>query len=136
MARTPQRRSAAQRRLHGDVEAGGHGAWDAVYGIVCLIPPGRVMTYGQISLLLGGQLSPVAVGWALHTCPEEVPWHRVVNASGRCSTERLPDLPPGLQVALLRGEGVRFGRSGALDLRRYQWSPPVPTPRVRRRPAR
>lgn len=94
------------------------------------------MTYGQISLMLGGRLSPVAVGWALHTCPEDVPWHRVVNASGRCSTERLPDLPVGLQAALLRAEGVRFSRAGMLDLRRYQWSPPTPTRRTRTGPTR
>jgi methylated-DNA-protein-cysteine methyltransferase-like protein len=109
------------QRLHGDVEVR-HGAWDLVYTIVRSIPAGRVMTYGQISFLLGGRLSPVAVGWALHVCPEDVPWHRVVNASGRCSTDRLPDLPPGLQHAMLRAEGVRFRRDGSLDLCRYQWS--------------
>jgi methylated-DNA-protein-cysteine methyltransferase related protein len=110
-------------RLHGDVESPGHGAWDAVYAIVRAIPTGRVATYGQVSTLLGGRLSPVAVGWALHVCPDDVPWHRVVNASGRCSTDRLPDVPPGLQQAMLRTEGVRFQRDGSLVLKRYQWSP-------------
>jgi len=59
----------------------------------------------------------------LHRCPEDVPWQRVVNASGACSTERLPDLPPGLQRALLKAEGVAFSGSGRLDLDRYRWRP-------------
>jgi methylated-DNA-protein-cysteine methyltransferase-like protein len=82
------------------------------------------MTYGQISALLGHALSPAAVGWALHVCPEDVPWHRVVNAQGRCSTERLPDFPPGLQRSLLETEGVRFDGQGKLDLRTYAWLGP------------
>jgi methylated-DNA-protein-cysteine methyltransferase-like protein len=81
------------------------------------------MTYGQISALLGGRLSPAAVGWALHGCPPRVPWQRVVNASGGCSTERLPDVPPGLQRELLEREGVEFRANDTLDLDEYRWSP-------------
>lgn len=91
------------------------------------------MTYGQIAGLLENRLSPVAVGWALHGCPEDVPWHRVVNASGGCSTDRL--LPSGLQQALLRRERVRFREDGSLNLDRYRWFPPprrVRPPRPRR----
>lgn len=89
------------------------------------------MTYGQIATLIENRLSPRAVGWALHGCPEDVPWQRVVNASGGCSTERLPDIPAGLQRAMLEAEGVVFSPSGTLDLARYRW---VPTP-PRRRPS-
>jgi methylated-DNA-protein-cysteine methyltransferase-like protein len=82
-----------------------------------------VSTYGQISVLLGNLLSPVAVGWALHACPAGVPWQRVVNAAGGCSTDRLPDLPLGLQRTLLEAEGVRFRKDGTLDLSCYRWEP-------------
>ena len=68
-------------------------------------------------------MGPRAVGWALHGCPRDVPWHRVVNASGGCSTERLTHLAPGIQEALLRSEGVRFRPSGTLDLTEYRWHP-------------
>ena len=98
-------------------------AWDAVYEIVRTIPPGRVMTYGQISSMLGARLSPLAVGWALRACPEDVPWQRVVNASGGCSTERLPDLPGGLQQRLLEREGVEFDARGKLSLKEYRFVP-------------
>jgi len=81
------------------------------------------MTYGQIATLLENRLSPRAVGWALHGCPEGVPWQRVVNATGGCSTDRLPDVPAGLQRALLEREGIEFSQRGTLDLERYRWVP-------------
>jgi methylated-DNA-protein-cysteine methyltransferase-like protein len=91
------------------------------------------MTYGQIASLLAQRLSPRAVGWAMYGCPEDVPWQRVVNASGGCSTERRPDVPPGLQRALLEAEGVEFRDNGTLDLERYRWPPDRPPPRRGRR---
>jgi len=84
------------------------------------------MTYGQVATLGEQRLSPRAVGWAMHGCPEDVPWQRVVNASGGCSTDRLPDVPDGLQRALLEQEGVEFRRNGTLDLERYRWEPDRP----------
>jgi len=86
------------------------------------------MSYGQIAGLIEHRLSPRAVGWAMHGCPENVPWQRVVNARGLCSTDRLPDMPPGLQQGLLESEGVEFRENGTLDLEVYRW-----TPRPRRR---
>lgn len=97
-------------------------AWEAVYALVRRIPPGKVMTYGQIALMIE-PLSARAVGWAMNTCPEGVPWHRVVNSRGGCSTDRLPHVPTGLQRSLLEREGVEFGPSGNLSLERYRWLP-------------
>ncbi|HEX4822900.1 MAG TPA: MGMT family protein [Candidatus Polarisedimenticolaceae bacterium] len=112
-------------RLHGDVEGKAQRSFARVWALCRRIPKGRVMTYGQISTLVAGRLSPRAVGWAMHGCPEGVPWHRVVNAQGGLSTERMPDVPPGLQRALLTAEGVRFKRNGTLDLDRYRFTPPA-----------
>jgi methylated-DNA-protein-cysteine methyltransferase-like protein len=95
----------------------------AVYELVQQIPSGRVATYGQISNLMGNLLSPLAVGWALHSCPDGVPWQRVVNAAGALSTERLPDIPPGLQRAMLQAEGGVFGEDDTIDLERFRWEP-------------
>lgn len=108
------------RRVHGDL--GGSSAFELVYRLVRQIPAGKVMTYGQVAARLGHVLSPVAVGWALHVCPPDVPWHRVVNSRGRCSTEKLPDFPPGLQRRLLEAEGVVFDLQGRLDLSYYGWN--------------
>jgi methylated-DNA-protein-cysteine methyltransferase-like protein len=127
-----------QSRVHGDVRGDRSGAFEQVYRLVRRIPRGRVMSYGQIAALIEQALSPRAVGWAMHGCPEDVPWQRVVNASGGCSTERLPDSPPGLQRALLEAEGVAFRANGTLDLEAYRWTPAgsrAPGP-SRRRPTR
>ncbi len=126
------RRRPQTERVHGDVATSeARTAWDAVYALVRMIPQGRVMTYGQIAATLGHTLSPKAVGWAMHTAPDDVPWQRVVNANGGCSTDRRGDLPPGLQRQLLEAEGVEFRLDGTLDLTRYRHEP-----RVRRRRAR
>jgi len=111
------------KRVHGDVRGPRSGAFAEVYRIVRRIPCGRVMTYGQIATQLENSLSPRAVGWAMHGCAEGVPWQRVVNASGGCSTDRLPDGPPGLQRALLEAEGVQFRDNGTLDLEIYRFTP-------------
>lgn len=114
------RRPPTHRKVHGDPQEPRDSAWQAVWNLVAAIPRGRVMTYGQIARRLDGRLSARAVGWALHACPHEIPWQRVVNAQGRVSTGRRPDLPPGLQQALLEAEGVRFTDDGCLDLARYR----------------
>lgn len=110
-------------RVHGELAEDRGGAFEQVYRLVRSIPRGRVMTYGQIAGLLANRVSPRAVGWALHGCPADVPWQRVVNARGACSTDRLPHLPAGLQQKLLEEEGVCFDGRGRLDLDRYRWQP-------------
>jgi len=122
----PVKVSAARRstaRVHGDVRGERSPVFAEVHRLVRRIPRGRVMTYGQIATLIENRLSARAVGWAMHGCPEGVPWQRVVNASGGCSTDRLPDAPQGLQRALLEAEGVRFRDNGTLDLEEYRWTP-------------
>jgi len=109
--------------VHGEIQGRARSIFDAVYVLVRAIPRSRVMTYGQISVLLGSRISPAAVGWAMHSCPEDVPWHRVVNASGGCSTDRMPDIPPGTQRALLEAEDVEFRLDGTIEVERYRWSP-------------
>lgn len=108
-------------------------AWDEVYAIVRQIPRGRVMNYGQIAELLKRPLSARAVGWAMRGCPNDVPWHRVVNARGGMSTEGLADLPPRLQRSLLESEGIEFQDDGTLPLSRYRWSPRASRERARRK---
>lgn len=113
----------SQRRVHAEVHGERSQLFEAVYLLVRRIPRGRVMTYGQIAGLIEHRLSPRAVGWALHGCPQDVPWQRVVNASGGCSTERLPDTPPGLQQELLQREGIAFRENDTLDLEAFRWTP-------------
>lgn len=80
------------------------------------------MSYGQIAALLAQPLSARAVGWAMRACPSGLPWHRVVNARGGCSSDGLPD-HPGLQRALLEAEGIAFDEAGHLSMEQHRWVP-------------
>ncbi|MBD3869707.1 MAG: MGMT family protein, partial [Acidobacteria bacterium] len=51
------------KRVHGHVRGKAKPAFEQVYDLVRTIPEGRVMTYGQISVMLEATLSPAAVGW-------------------------------------------------------------------------
>lgn len=105
-----------------------------VWGIVRLIPPGQVATYGQIAALLpppGGMdpksyqaFAPRWVGGAMANCPEGVPWQRVVNSQGRISLGR--GSGANLQRELLEAEGVQFDSRDRIDLKVYRWQGPDP----------
>jgi len=91
----------------------------AVYRLVRRIPRGSVMTYGQIALRVGAPRSARAVGGAMGRCPDDVPWHRVVNAQGGISRRR--HLGSVLtQRIRLEQEGVKL-RRGRVRLDRYRW---------------
>jgi methylated-DNA-protein-cysteine methyltransferase related protein len=106
------------RRASGQVFA-------RVHALVAKIPRGKVATYGQLSQLIDGRLSPAGIGWALRACDHEIPWHRVINSRGTISTE------PGRQRALLEAEGVRFDGDGVIDLAAHQWRPRARVTRAR-----
>jgi len=94
---------------------------ERVYKIVRQIPPGKVMTYGQIALILGEGYTARTVGYCMHSADDGVPWQRVINSQGKISTDRLT-LPHSLQQSILESEGVVFNK-GKCDLGMYQWHP-------------
>jgi methylated-DNA-protein-cysteine methyltransferase related protein len=93
-----------------------------VWEIVRQVPPGTVVTYGQIAGLIPppGGMDPRSyqafgarwAGGAMAACPDDVPWQRVINAQGRISKR------PGAekQCELLEEEGVKFDEGGKVDL--------------------
>ena len=85
------------------------------------IPYGHVLTYGDVAAQAGRPRAARGVGSALRGLGEtsDVPWWRVVNGRGEIS---LRSYPGRLQRMLLEQEGVRFGRGGRLDLKRYRWA--------------
>jgi methylated-DNA-protein-cysteine methyltransferase-like protein len=95
---------------------------ERVYDIVRRIPAGRVMTYGQIAGMLGKSYTPRTVGFVMHAADESVPWQRVINSQGSCSTTKLT-LPENKQQLILEREGIVFDNKGRCDLSRYRWQP-------------
>jgi alkylated DNA nucleotide flippase Atl1 len=86
----------------------------AVLDVVARIPRGRVMTYGDVAEYLGHG-SPRTVGAVLSKHGREVPWQRVVQASGRPAE---PLLATALE--LLRKEGCPV-RGEKVVLRECRW---------------
>lgn len=99
--------------------------YERVYAVVRKIPRGRVATYGQVAALAGLPGQARFVGYALAALPagSRVSWQRVVNAAGRVSARRDGRDAEGLQEAMLRREGVRFGPDGAIALGTFRWRP-------------
>jgi methylated-DNA-protein-cysteine methyltransferase-like protein len=96
------------------------GYRERVYDIVRRIPAGRVMTYGQIANMLGEGYTPRTVGYVMHASGEEnVPWQRVINSQGACSTGRII-LPTDMQQRMLEAEGIKFDARGRCDLNEYR----------------
>jgi methylated-DNA-protein-cysteine methyltransferase related protein len=96
---------------------------ERVYEIVRQIPFGKVMTYGQIALLLGKGYTARTVGFLMHAAmTEDVPWQRVINSQGSCSTGKI-FLPYNVQRKLLQEEGVIFNSQGRCNLPKYLWKP-------------
>jgi len=105
----------------------------AVWEVVRKIPPGRVSTYGHVAALVpaphGINIRDYEVwgarwvGGAMAACPEEVPWHRVINSQGKISLRKREGYIR--QRTLLEGEGIIFDEKERVDLKRFGWSGPV-----------
>lgn len=84
--------------------------------IVACIPHGRLLTYGDVATLCGSPRAARAVGHALRAAGDhpEVPWHRVVNASGAVSLGGDYGRADA-QIQRLREEGLTCQDSGRID---------------------
>src|SRR6201995_1540217 len=73
---------------------------ELVRSLVAAIPAGKVSTYGDIAAV-AGLSSPRIVGWIMRTDSSDLPWHRVITASGRPARHLTTR-----QLELLRAEGI------------------------------
>ncbi|MBX9245878.1 MGMT family protein [Actinotalea ferrariae] len=97
---------------------------EAVLDLVEQVPPGRVVTYGSVAEVLADRLGrggPRQVGQVMSRAGGDLPWWRVVNASGR---------PPahlhGEAIRRLRAEGCPVlgeGDDAHVAVRRALWWP-------------
>lgn len=92
-----------------------------VVSIIKSIPEGKVVTYGQVAFMAGRPNGARQISWILNSMSEKesLPWHRVINGSGKIS------LPEGYgfeeQMYRLKNEGVAFDSNNRIDLKRFLW---------------
>lgn len=98
-------------------------AKERVYALVCRIPPGKVMSYGQVGDYVDPPVSARRVGRILFHAPAEVPWWRVVGADGTLRIRRRDPLLAKVQQAYLRAEGTTFTPDGRVEMKRHRWEP-------------
>ncbi|MGM7701528.1 MGMT family protein [Pseudalkalibacillus sp. Hm43] len=94
-----------------------------VINIIGDIPPGKVMTYGQIAKLAGSPRGARQVVRVLHTMSKayELPWHRVINAKGEISIQE--ETLARMQIEALEEEGVHVDSSNRVDLSQFRFEP-------------
>jgi methylated-DNA-protein-cysteine methyltransferase related protein len=93
---------------------------ERVRELVAAIPPGKVATYGDIAAI-AELSSPRIVGWIMRTDSTDLPWHRVITASGRPARHLT-----SRQLELLRAEGI-LAVDGRISLSevRFEFPPGV-----------
>jgi O-6-methylguanine DNA methyltransferase len=93
----------------------------SVLDAVDRIPPGKVMSYGDVAELVDRPGASRAVGAVMAKYGAEVPWHRVLHADGSCAAHS-----SDRQLALLREEDVPI-RNGRINMRLARWQGPEPS---------
>lgn len=90
-----------------------------VLEVVESIPPGRVMAYGDVAAAIGSRAAR-AVGTVMSHYGSDVPWWRVVRASGHPAIDHETQ---ALQHFRAEGTPLKWSRGGAyrvdLEVARY-----------------
>ena len=105
--------------MSGQGKPASNSFFDNVYAVVCMVPYGRVTSYGAIAAYLGTRGSARMVGWAMnasHTQVTGVPAHRVVNRNGLLtgrhhfgSLKIMQQLLESEGIEILNDQVIRFG---------------------------
>ncbi|MFP6731902.1 MAG: MGMT family protein [Alphaproteobacteria bacterium] len=98
--------------------------YESYYVIIRAIPPGRVMTYGDVAAYAGRPRQARRVGYALAALKGQVvPWWRVINAEGAISMRTPDGGSESMQRDMLEEEGVEFTLERRVDLDRFRHRP-------------
>lgn len=91
--------------------------------MICEIPEGSVASYGQIAEIAGIPRGARQVGYTLRHLPHEhsVPWHRVLQASGKIAFDsESPQFDEQRNRLMMEGVIVRNGK---VDMKKFRWQP-------------
>ena len=103
---------------------------DVVYDLMARLPSDKVTTYGDLAAMAGSPRAARIVGGIAHTGPEELPWHRLVNAQGGLAI----GYPGGqaVQKQLLQQDGIECDESWHVkDFGERRWRPQEFDPNLR-----
>jgi methylated-DNA-protein-cysteine methyltransferase-like protein len=99
-----------------------YGFFENVWDVARQIPEGRLTSYGAIAEYLGSKKSARMVGWAMNSCPADVPAQRVLNRNGLLTgAAHFPPERPMDKV--LEAEGVKVVDNQAVDFKELFWDP-------------
>jgi methylated-DNA-protein-cysteine methyltransferase-like protein len=96
---------------------------ERIWATICDIPEGCVASYGQVAEIAGVPRGARQVGYALRHLPRgnDVPWYRVITASGKIAFE-IGSRPFKEQAKRLMMEDVPV-LQGRIDMKKYRWQP-------------
>lgn len=98
---------------------------ERVRAVVRDLPPGEVVTYGEVAAMAGRPGAARGAGAVLASSGDaQLPWWRVVYASGRLAPGKQAD-----QAARLRSEGVEVEGAGGSERVRFDVSRAGRSPR-------
>lgn len=95
---------------------------EVVYELMMRLPVDKVTTYGDLASMAGKPRAARIVGGIAHTGPEELPWHRLLNARGGLAI----GYPGGQEVQrqLLEQDGIICDDNyQVVDFARLRWRP-------------
>ncbi len=96
---------------------------ERIWATVSDIPKGSVASYGQIAEIAGRPRGARQVGYALRTLPpdSDVPWHRVIQSSGRIAFDKGSRAYNRQSKRLMMEDVVIL--AGRIDMKKYRWEP-------------
>lgn len=103
---------------HGGVDVGFR---QRVEALVAQIPPGKLMTYGQLAALCGNARAARIVGGIAHFGDPCLPWQRVVNKRGGLA-DGYPGGVRGHKTAL-EAEGIAVSEGYTVNISELLWHP-------------
>lgn len=96
----------------------------AVLRVVRLIPPGKVVSYGQVAAYVGTPRAARQVGWVMRSMEgvPDYPWWRVLSNAGKITIKGNKFNDASLQRDLLEAEGIVL-HDYELDMTQYRFRP-------------
>lgn len=95
---------------------------DRIYILMAQLPDDKVTTYGDLAAWSGHPYAARIVGGIAHGGPEDLPWHRLVNAKGGLAVS-FPG-GQGVQKQLLEQDGIHCDeRWRIIDFEERRWRP-------------